>query len=306
MRDGPIVGSCSRRQCDSLRQRQAPRENGGDHADSASSHSRICCCGRYRRRGRAPRRRRARDRACRAWRARYRVPTSGGRHGGRASRGACAPGRRRGMVDRARRHAWVQPAPSVASVTRFARESRSLRPPGRGREDTGGFRGVFYAELIALSGDAGAKTTSRATTLRWSLPKMPAFWDVRHAAGSRALRRPQQRRWIPACGETQSVSIALAPTARRSRTDASLGLRAPHVVLAPDDSVLFCLHHPPRAQLGLLERARDQITCASSQRGSSGTVLRTVATLRRSRAGDARQCDDRQRNRLVAAVLLEP
>src|SRR5207244_1246024 len=88
----------------------------------------------------------------------------------------------------------------------------------------------------------------------------------------------------------------------------SLCSRAPHVGLAPDNPVLFFLHHPPRAQLGLLERARDQITLRFL-----ATVSLQKLVLRHgldALGNDAqtyavRQRDDRLRDRFVAAVLLE-
>src|SRR5438552_8664904 len=131
----------------------------------------------------------------------------------------------------------------------------------------------------------------------------------------------QQRRWIPAYagmaqktldprlrGDDAAVSNRCDAKASCSWTAASLGAREPHVGLAPDDPVLFFLHHPPRTELGLLERARDQITlrflaAVSLQELVLRHGLDALGDYAQTNA--VRQRDDRQRDRLVAAVLLE-
>src|SRR5205085_3184509 len=105
----------------------------------------------------------------------------------------------------------------------------------------------------------------------------------------------------------------MSPIAARLRscswTFASLRLRAPHIGLPPDDAVLFLLHLPPRAELRLLERPGNEIAlrllaAVVAQKLELGDGFHAFGDAAQTHAVGER--DDRERDRFVTLVLLEP
>src|SRR6202171_5979346 len=155
---------------------------------------------------------------------------------------------------------------------------------------------------------------SRATSTRRPIWRAEIPWFVVSAeAGTQrrwSLTRETSKTLDPRFrGDDASVFQSLRRFASCSWTDASLGaVLPPHVALATDNAILLALHFPPRPQLRLFKRTRDQ------------EALRLLATValeifELSDGLDAfgddakpkavRQGDDRLRDRFVVLVLLQ-
>src|SRR6266536_194325 len=241
-----------------------------------------------------------------------------------------AQSERASCVARTPTRAWVRALPMACTRLRTRRAGSwrsptcrgSIRRPSRASSrrlpTERASRRRFMAASAGIPSDSGSRSTKRWPPSRAT--KARKHWSPRIATASCAStstipgfcatwirRKIFEPDVIPAKAGIQSRSLenhwVHALASRRASA-----LRLPHVALPADDPVFLFLHSPPVAELRLLERARDE----ESLRFLAAVALEE-SELRRGldalgdhpQAQRMRQGDDRLRDRLVVAVLLE-